>query len=230
MCPTCHSAMPQASIAGQTVERCDGCLGCWFDPSELSAAILSTDSSATRTANKSWKPMGGSPIEIQCPKCNIKVASSVYAHDSGIPINKCSQCQGVWLQNGQLRRLINYQLGTPKLNSLANSIADEYAAANRRFRLLELVKSRVLSSIVVALILLLVFVSTGRLDAVVRLFGALIIPIACIWFADAMGNLTGVSLGIDRPYITEKSPSIAIAIAGWFLLATFVLIMIFRVL
>lgn len=222
--------MPQASIAGQTVERCEVCRGCWFDPSELSAALLPADVSATRPTNYSSNPIGGSAIEIHCPKCNVKIASSVYAHDSGIPINKCSQCLGVWLQNGQLQQLVNYKLGSPKLNALANSIADEYAATNRWMSLMELAKSRVLSSIVVALILLLVYISTGRLDVAIRSLGALLIPIACIWFADAMGNLTGVSLGLGRPSITEKSPGIAIALAGWFLLATIVLVMIFQVL
>ena len=215
--------MLQTLVAGRTVDRCETCNGCWFDSSELSAAI-----DATNATPNSSNCHTVARIAINCPRCKITVASSIYAHDSGIPINRCSRCHGVWLQKGQLQQLANYQVGSPRLNALADSMATDYARENRWRQFAELAKSRTLSSIVAALILLIVFVFTGRIELVLRLFACLIFPIACIWFPDAMGNRTGISLGLARPRITEKSPGIAVAIGGWILLATVVFVIIYQ--
>lgn len=43
----------------------------------------------------------------------------------------------------------------------------------------------------------------------------LILPLACIWFADAMGGYTGPAGNIA---ITKQSPGIFICILGWALL------------
>ena len=45
---------------------------------------------------------------------------------------------------------------------------------------------------------------------------SLILPMACIWFSDAMGGYTGVGMG--RPAITSPTPGCLVAFAGWLLL------------
>jgi Zn-finger nucleic acid-binding protein len=208
--------MSQTSIAGQSVEQCGTCGGCWFDALELSAAMNATELDA-----RSSNPAGDAPIEINCPRCKTNVAYSTYAYDSGIPINRCPACHGVWLQQGQLQRLVNYRLSSPELNASVNSIADDFATMGGWVRGSELAKSRVLSSAVAAAILMIVFVVTRRFDVVLRLLTFLLLPMVCIWFPDAMGNLTGISLGIARPRITGKKP-------GWILLATVVFAVIYQ--
>ncbi|MFC1451825.1 hypothetical protein ACFLSJ_00600 [Verrucomicrobiota bacterium] len=44
----------------------------------------------------------------------------------------------------------------------------------------------------------------------------LILPLACIWFSDAMGGYTGVGLG--RGAITSTTPGYLVAFGGWLLL------------
>ncbi|HLX95271.1 MAG TPA: hypothetical protein VKU37_05970 [Verrucomicrobiae bacterium] len=46
----------------------------------------------------------------------------------------------------------------------------------------------------------------------------LIMPLACIWFSDAMGSYTGLGLmAYDYP-ITKQSPGILVCIMGWVVL------------
>jgi ribosomal protein L37AE/L43A len=40
---------------------------------------------------------------LHCPKCG---ASLVARHYKGIEIDKCSRCQGIWLDNGELERML----------------------------------------------------------------------------------------------------------------------------
>lgn len=42
-----------------------------------------------------------------------------------------------------------------------------------------------------------------------------LMPLACIWFSDAMGGYTGPTSGMA---ITKASPGIFVCIAGWILL------------
>ena len=44
----------------------------------------------------------------------------------------------------------------------------------------------------------------------------LILPLACIWFSDAMGGYTGMGMG--RGAITSPTPGFLIAFVGWLLL------------
>ena len=45
--------------------------------------------------------------------------------------------------------------------------------------------------------------------------GALLLPLACIWFADEMGEYVGVLPG---PAINHKSPAWMVKVGGWLLL------------
>jgi hypothetical protein len=91
-------------------------------------------------------------------------------------------------------------------------------ASNRLRFAGRLLRSRLFSGIVAIASLLVVVLATGSLESVFSLFLFLLLPMVCIWFPDAMGNLTGISLGLARPMITHTTPGDFVAIAGWLLL------------
>ena len=41
--------------------------------------------------------------QFRCPKCG---AALVEMHYKGIEIDKCSRCQGIWLDSGELERIL----------------------------------------------------------------------------------------------------------------------------
>jgi uncharacterized protein len=46
--------------------------------------------------------------QFRCPKCG---ASLVEMHYKGIEIDKCSNCQGIWLDCGELERMLTDEQG-----------------------------------------------------------------------------------------------------------------------
>lgn len=57
--------------------------------------------------------------------------------------------------------------------------------------------------------------ATGGGEAGFKVLAFIILPLACIWFAEPMGGFTGSSGNI---WITAPSPGIFVCIAGWLLL------------
>ena len=53
---------------------------------------------------------------------------------------------------------------------------------------------------------------------------ALLLPLACIWFADDMGEYAGNLL---VPGLAKPTPGVAIRIAGWFLLIVEFVVLLF---
>lgn len=73
---------------------------------------------------------------------------------------------------------------------------------------------KTLSILVAAAYLIAAF--TSATPAVgLRVLGFLILPLACIWFSEEMGEYTG---NWGRHHIDEKSPGCMIAFLGWVIL------------
>jgi hypothetical protein len=87
--------------------------------------------------------------------------------------------------------------------------------------------SRTLSGSIAAIYILLAGIGVGP-EAAFKVVMFLILPLACIWFSDAMGGYTGsgsVFLGGGMP-ITQPSPGIFVRIVGWIVLLLPVVILI----
>lgn len=66
----------------------------------------------------------------------------------------------------------------------------------------------------------------GGSDWTWRLAIFLILPLACIWFSDAMGGYTG---GLGRGAITSRTPGWFVAFGGWMMLLMLVIVLICRI-
>ncbi len=220
-CPICAVALNQRSLNGETVDCCNTCHGTWYDSAELSSSLR-----RTKTGIESLHTSTESPKTISCPKCITEISSTIYAHDSGIPILKCPTCSGIWLAAGQLEKIIEYRNATHKTDGLAQATAESFAQSNGGFA--RLIHSRLLSTLF-ALVILIVAASLGAgIAGILGLVVFLLLPMACIWFSDAMGNLTGIRMGLVRPTITSPTPGIAIALGGWILMFVRFAVMIYE--
>lgn len=87
---------------------------------------------------------------------------------------------------------------------------------------------RTLSLIIAAFYLVVTAISAsshGKLLANLLIMGgALLLPLACIWFGDEMGEYIGLLPG---PGITRKSPGWMVKVGGWVLLLLPVIIIWF---
>lgn len=222
-CPTCDLALRQRSTDGVTVDYCASCNGTWYDPTELSSLLRATTTLESVDQN-SAEP----PCTITCPQCDNEISATIYAHDSGIPVLKCSRCSGLWLVAGQLEKLSEYRNGRHRTDKLGEALAESFARSNALNRIADLIQSRLLSIIFAVVILAVAVYSGDDIPGILSLFAFLILPMACIWFSDAMGNTTGIRIGWARPTITQSTPGIAVAIGGWILLFTVFGMMIYN--
>jgi hypothetical protein len=81
--------------------------------------------------------------------------------------------------------------------------------------LMTLTWSRVLS-VLLAVIYIIVGTVAGGAEVGFKVFAFVILPLACIWFADAMGGYTGQTW-TGMP-ITAPSPGVIVCIVGWLVL------------
>lgn len=63
--------------------------------------------------------------------------------------------------------------------------------------------------------------------AVLRAVAAVVLPLACIWFGDELGSLTGIRFGLFRPVVTEASPGSVVRLVGWMVLLIIVSLTLF---
>jgi hypothetical protein len=78
-------------------------------------------------------------------------------------------------------------------------------------------KSKIISGIIATAYLIIAFAAGGG-ELALRLFIFLLLPLACIWFSEAMGGYTGF-ICFSKPFITEETPGCIVALGGWLLLS-----------
>ena len=60
-----------------------------------------------------------------CPKCSEKMILLSYA-SSGVVIEKCEQCRGIWLEEGEFRKIIAYLENLVTTHSASEYVVDSF--------------------------------------------------------------------------------------------------------
>lgn len=72
-------------------------------------------------------------------------------------------------------------------------------------------------SLTISIVYLIISFISGGSELLIKMLLFLLLPLACIWFGEEMGNYTGPAFGF-RPHITKESPGCFIKLLGWVLL------------
>jgi len=123
ICPRCNIRLRtiDLKIDGRfLIERCDECLGLFFDPGELEALLEATVSNVF-TINRSqldninsMRAHDYGVSYIKCPIC-LKMMNRVnFGTKSGVIVDRCKD-HGVWLDGGELRHLFEWMKAGGKL-------------------------------------------------------------------------------------------------------------------
>jgi Zn-finger nucleic acid-binding protein len=222
-CPVCNALLAPHTHGGQTIDVCPKCEGIWFDADKLVPVAIELvfngtipDQPAQDAFNVHPKLRNEDEPPRPCPKCGISTQVFNYSYDSNIFLNRCPTCHGIWADKGELQRVAQYLRGNPAVNRYAETLFESVIKEREPTRASRLLRSRVLSG-TMAIIYLVISGVTGDLAAFVKTAMFLILPIACIWYADAIGGYTGL-MSFPRPAITQQTPGFAIALGGWILL------------
>ena len=114
------------------LDVCPSCKGIWFDSGELAgyAEALSAkkEISPQKTRffqHKIVQPLSKINEGVRfCPKCESRMAKFNYAYDSGIVLDKCNACEGVWTDRGEAVQVAEYLKEDPKADELGRAIAE----------------------------------------------------------------------------------------------------------
>jgi len=117
-CPRCSITLRTIDISGQKhfyIERCDTCMGLFFDPGELDALLTALVSNVfcidAQRLNKLIE-IGNSREEplayIKCPVCGNLMNRVNFGARSGIVVDTCNT-HGMWLDGGELKRLLDWR-------------------------------------------------------------------------------------------------------------------------
>lgn len=118
ICPRCEQPMQGVRIdaaGGMTLERCDNCLGLFFDPEEAEAVL---DAGANPHAAVDLKRMqriieDEAPVSthksmyVKCPVCRKMMNRDKFGARSGVIVDRCAE-HGVWMDGGELSQLLKW--------------------------------------------------------------------------------------------------------------------------
>lgn len=114
-CPRCQGAMRPVDVRGVELDLCPTCEGLWFDADELMAVLkggtadvqqseiaVSWDAEIEREERPAIE--GG----LTCPRCSQAMDRYRYAVLSNVIVDGCGAGHGVWLDDGELRKVFEY--------------------------------------------------------------------------------------------------------------------------
>ena len=110
-CPNCKKDLILFDLKGIKIQECASCKGKWFARDQLK---LAKDRQDDYLRWLDFDPFGQDAAQLsvssqgkQCPGC-ARVMSSLTYSQSKIIIDKCASYEGVWLEHGELVRIIRY--------------------------------------------------------------------------------------------------------------------------
>jgi len=112
-CPKCSTTLQSIEYEGIVIENCPGCQGQWLDVTELKKVVTIRekrfDPDHRRAIAEAVKitsvDLRQVDRDLQCPKCFGQTDAVNYGGDTGIIIDKCSNCDGIWLDNDELEKI-----------------------------------------------------------------------------------------------------------------------------
>lgn len=124
ICPRCNIGLRtiDLKVGGKfLIERCDECLGLFFDPGELEALLKATvdnvfviDRNRLDAINSNKRANDYGVSYIKCPSCSKFMNRVNFGAKSGVIVDRCRD-HGLWLDGGELRHLFEWMKAGGKL-------------------------------------------------------------------------------------------------------------------
>jgi len=108
-CPTCALSLETRLAGPIEVDECPQCGGTWFEDDELRRAKDAWDADLSWMDFELWKEWDSlvlSHRDLICPSCSKGLVAVQYA-DTGIQVDCCPSCKGIWLDDGEFAAIID---------------------------------------------------------------------------------------------------------------------------
>lgn len=105
-CPRCQAGLRPQTFGTVTIDLCDSCGGHWYDAGELER-IRELGPAGRPAAAPDVAPrwVDSKHDSIVCPRCRQPLATERYAYSSDLVLDRCNNCNGVWVDAGELDRM-----------------------------------------------------------------------------------------------------------------------------
>lgn len=122
-CPRCNIRLRtiDLNINGKfLIERCDDCLGLFFDPNELETLLEATVTNVFDINMAKLSRIGvveknqQETLYVKCPVCSKVMNRVNFGAKSGVIVDRCKE-HGIWLDGGELRHLFEWMKAGGKL-------------------------------------------------------------------------------------------------------------------
>lgn len=129
-CPICKKPLEEMILASAAVNYCPFCLGLWFEEDELRQVKDAKDRNLRWFDIDLWRDKEKFKISHGgrlCPSCRLPLYE-VYYGDSGLIVDICNVCEGVWLDGGEFAKIISWlkkKADYEILNNYAKSLGQE---------------------------------------------------------------------------------------------------------
>lgn len=129
-CPSCNQKLKEISFYGVRIDYCEHCKGIWFEKEELDRAKDLKQETINWLDVDLWdktEKFKMSKKGRQCPECKLPLYEVNY-DDSGIKVDVCSICEGVWLDKGEFNKVMDYlkdKAGDEIINNYGNLLLEE---------------------------------------------------------------------------------------------------------
>jgi Zn-finger nucleic acid-binding protein len=137
-CPRDGAVLVPLEVEGLDLDSCPECGGLWFDLGELRRAEEREDEDLAWLEFTLWRDEHEfelTPTSMTCPRCEGRLGSALY-HDTGVVVHTCPECEGTWLDHGDLGYIIRHleaELGALPTSALvAASFAEAAQLVTRR--------------------------------------------------------------------------------------------------
>ncbi len=112
-CPQCGELMSDMSYEGAHINTCPSCGGEFIDAPAIAHIVNTREQNIDPEIHaqvSDWNPVYGVPDhELQqaltCPACQDPMTVINYAGDSGVYVNRCDTCSGLWLDHLELEKV-----------------------------------------------------------------------------------------------------------------------------
>ena len=108
-CPVCHKPCLTENYEQASIQRCQSCEGTWVSHPAFLHIVEVHEKQFAPTLIKAALSHGFAGIPdkerkriLSCPDCRTPLAARNYEYNSGIIIDVCPQCHGIWLDADEL--------------------------------------------------------------------------------------------------------------------------------
>lgn len=112
-CPNCDQSLRPCQYEGVTIHTCDGCHGEFVASEDLRTIVNTREAPLPErllAEAESARPSFGAAVSdcdraLACPACDMPMDALNYAADTGVMIDRCPSCAGLWLDADELERI-----------------------------------------------------------------------------------------------------------------------------